>query len=191
MTTIQTALSKRLEQETQFLQAIRDRIKNNNGAKADFKRALSGEENHIRKVYPILLPLCIGNLANTEWEQKRLEKQIWIPVACFSVFYPQPIQEDAKHRNFGHSCRTLADKTESKGAERRFKALLDLALADMPSQLAALVRQMKTKGVVINYPQLLADLCRWEHSDQYIQDKWARAFWGAPQPDTNHSDNAS
>jgi CRISPR system Cascade subunit CasB len=57
---------------------------------------------------------------------------------------------------------------------------LDLALADIQAPLANLVRQIKTKEIAIDYPQLLADLRRWEHPDQYIQDNWARAFWGVP-----------
>jgi CRISPR system Cascade subunit CasB len=48
-----------------------------------------------------------------------------------------------------------------------------------------MVRLMKSKKIAINYPQLVVDLCRWNHPDQYIQDKWARAFWNAPKPDTS------
>jgi CRISPR system Cascade subunit CasB len=170
MTTTQTR--NRLERELTFLQGISDRIDRDTGAKADFKRALSGESTHIRKLYKYVLPY-LGNVP--EWEQDT----IWIPVACLSVFYPQPFRETEKHHNFGHSCRNLAHKTESKGADRRFRALLDLALTDIQPPLAALVRQMKMQEIAIDYPQLLADLRRWEHPDQYIQDKWARTFWGA------------
>lgn len=168
MTTTQSTPRNQLEYESRFLQSVGDRIKNDNGAKADFKRALSGEPSHIRKVYPIVLPY-LGNAS--EWEQQ----QVWIPVACLSVYYP------STHviGNFGHSCRGLATATHSEGADRRFRALLDMALVDIQSPLTALVRQMKSKGIGINYPKLLADLRQWEHPNQYIQDQWARAFWGA------------
>jgi CRISPR system Cascade subunit CasB len=195
MTTTQTSSRPSLERETKFLQAIRDRIKHDNGAKADFKRALSGEPKHIRKIHIYVLPY-IGKLRDSEREQKRQEEQIWIPVACLSVFYPQPFREGEKQRNFGHSCRSLAAATNSKGAERRFRALLDLTLSDIQSPLTALVRQMKTKEVAIDYPQLIADLRRWEHPDQYIQDQWARTFWGVSalpeehQSDQNAEDSA-
>jgi hypothetical protein len=39
---------------------------------------------------------------------------------------------------------------------------------------------MKSKGIGIDYPKLLADLRQWENPNQYVQDLWARAFWGAP-----------
>jgi CRISPR system Cascade subunit CasB len=179
MTTTQSTSRKQLEQESRFLQAISDRISKDNGAKADFKRALSGEPEHLRKVYPFVLPY-VGS--TSEWEQE----QIWIPVACLSVYYPSTQEKG----NFGHSCRSLATATNSDGADRRFRALLDLALTDIQSPLTALVRQMKSKGVAINYPQLLADLRQWEHPNQYIQDRWARAFWGAP-PGSDDSESSA
>ena len=180
MTTIQSKPRNRLEYETHFLQSVSDRIKNDNGAKADFKRALSGEPTHIRKVYPVVLPY-LGNTSEREQEQ------IWIPVACLSVYYPST----QKIGNFGHSCRGLATATNSEGADRRFRALLDLALADIQSPLTALVRQMKSKKIAIGYPQLLADLRQWEHPNQYIQDRWARAFWGAPPNSSNEAEPAA
>ncbi len=172
MTTINPTRN-RLEHEIRFLQSVSDRINRDNGAKADFKRALSNEPEHLRKVYPFVLPY-IGSIS--EWEQR----YIWIPVACLLVYYPQSIQATERPRNFGHSCRSLATATNSEGADRRFRALLDLALTDMQLPLTALIRQMKSKGIAIDYPKLLADLRQWEHPNQYIQDQWARAFWGAP-----------
>lgn len=169
MTTTQNKARNRLEYESKFLQLVCDQTKNDNAAKADFKRALSGESEHVRKVYRYVLPY-VGNAS--EWELK----QILIPVACLSVYYPS----DSTTGNFGHSCRELAKATNSEGADRRFRALLDLSLADIKSPLTALVRQMKSKEIAINYPQLLADLRQWEHPNEYVQDQWARAFWGAP-----------
>lgn len=171
------AQTQKLEREVRFLESVRDRISNDNGAKADFKRALSGEPGHLRKVYPFVLPYMANK---SEWEQTH----IWIPVACLSIFYPQPMREADKQRNFGHSCRKLASQTNSEGAERRFRTLLDLTLTDMMSPLTALVRQMKSKEVAIDYPQLIADLCRWSHPDQFIQDRWARTFWQASDLDS-------
>ncbi|MEP0911796.1 type I-E CRISPR-associated protein Cse2/CasB [Leptolyngbya sp. GB1-A1] len=180
MTTTQSTPRNRLEYESRFLKSVSDRIKNDNGAKADFKRALSCEPEHIRKVYPVVLPY-VGN--TSEWEQTK----IWIPVACLSVYYPSTQQKG----NFGHSCRGLATATNSEGADRRFRTLLDLTLTDIQSPLTALVRQMKSKGIAINYPQLLADLRQWEHPNQYIQDRWARAFWGAPPSSLDESEPAA
>jgi CRISPR system Cascade subunit CasB len=171
MSTATTATNK-LEREVRFLKSVCDRIQNDSGAKAGFKRALSGESEHIRKVYPFVLPFLGGV---SDWEQEH----VWIPVACLAVYYPQAIREDDKYRNFGKSCEGLAKATTSEGADRRFRALLDLSLEDIYSPLTALVRQLKSKGIAIDYPRLLSDLRQWDHADQYIQDRWARTFWGA------------
>lgn len=171
MSTATTATNK-LECEVRFLKLVSDRIKNDSGAKAGFKRALSGESEHVRKIYPFVLPFLAGI---SDWEQEH----VWIPVACLSVYYPQDIREDDKYRNFGQSGQGLAKATTSEGADRRFRALLDLSLEDIYSPLTALVRQMKSRGIVIDYPRLLSDLRQWDHADQCIQDQWARTFWGA------------
>ncbi len=193
----------KLEREVQFLQLLQKRlgviiksqdksenpkkhIKSDLAGQATLKRAMSGEPQHVRKVYEFL---STEISISSEWN----EKHIWIPVACLFVFYPQKIEEvkDSQKYNFGRSCWDLAieiNKTgESKGTERRFRALLDTSLADIGSPLANLVRQMKSKGVRINYPQLLADLQQWEHPNQYIQDQWARTFWGAAPVDPKDS----
>lgn len=199
MVTSTKKLASKIEQEIKFLQllqknlgiilkgegAINDTPKFsevNTEGQAAFKRARTGEPEHVRKVYKFL-PNEVS--ISSEWE----EKHIWIPIACLFVFYPQKIEEvkDPKRYNFARSCRDLdveINKTgESKGTERRFRALLDTSLADIRSPLANLVRQMKSKGIGVNYPQLLADLRQWDHPNQYIQDRWARTFWRAESPE--------
>jgi CRISPR system Cascade subunit CasB len=168
----QTNTSSRLEQQNRFLEFLHKRIANDNGAKADLKRALSGEPKHLRNIYSLVLPYLSSI---SDWKQDH----IWIPVACLSVYYPQPIRD--QQNNFGYSCRQLANKTESEGIERRFRVLLDTASSDIQNPITALVRQMKSKEISIDYPQLIYDLNQWEHPDQYIQDKWARTFWGVSE----------
>lgn len=159
------------------------KLKEDRAGQAILKRAMSGEPEHVRKVHEFM-PKNIRNLST--WEEDR----IWIPVACLFVYYPQNINRvrDPKKRNFGRSCWNLAldiDRTgQSKGTPRRFKALLDTSLVDIRSPLNNLVRQMKSRGIPIDYPQLLIDLQQWEHPKQYIQDNWARTYWGAAPPNT-------
>jgi CRISPR system Cascade subunit CasB len=199
MQTIQDTPRNQPEREIRFLQELYARLKikleekdrqqpTDSGAKAVFKRAMSGEPNHIWKTYEFLP--YIGE--KSEWK----EKHIWIPVACLSVFYPQPISEVKQRRDFGYSCWSLQKEIQrgspdAKGVARRFRALLDTSLEDIQTPLTALVRQMKAKEVAIDYPQLLADLRQWEHPNQYIQDRWARAFWGAPLSLSNEAEPAT
>lgn len=203
MPTNTNELTSKIEREIKFLQLLQkdlgiklkgeetidDTLKPNKGnseGQAAFKKAISAEPEHLWKVYKFL-PSEIS--ISSEWE----EKHIWIPVACLFVFYPQKIEEvkDPRRYNFGLSCWDLAVEInkigESKGTERRFRALLDTSLSDIRSPLTNLVRQMKSKGIPINYPQLLADLRQWEHPNQYIQDRWARTFWRAETLDKGNS----
>ncbi len=155
----------------------------NNAGKAIFKRAMSGESRYITKAREFLPYMGEKSV----WQ----ETHIWIPVACLSVYYPQPIVKSERPNNFGYSCFLLQQEIqrgnpEAKGVSRRFKALLDISLGDMQTPLNALVRQIKQMKIqrkegefVIDYPKLLSDLQQWDHADQYIQDQWARSFWGA------------
>ncbi len=163
-----------LERAEKFFVSLHKRIDKDSGAKAELKRALSGEEHHIRNTYSLVLPY-LGEVE--EWQQ-----DVWILVAALSAYYPQEIRKEPK--NFGSSCLGLNLSNDSGGADRRFRALLDTSLTDIRSPLTNLVRQMKSKGIRVDYPQLLVDLLQWEHPNQYIQDRWARTFWGAAPPNT-------
>jgi len=50
MSTTQISSHNRLERAKKFLQEIKDRLKNDTGAKVAFKRALSGEHHHLQPV---------------------------------------------------------------------------------------------------------------------------------------------
>jgi CRISPR system Cascade subunit CasB len=171
-TNANTSISK-LERANKFLKSVQEHIEKDSGDKADLKRALSGEERHLRNAYFVL-----RYLRDIEWQQ-----DVWIFVAALSAFYPQEIRTE--QRNFGSSCWGLAveiNKTgESKGTARKFKALLDNSFTDIQSPLTNLVRHMKSKDIRVDYSKLLVDLLKWEHPSQYIniQDEWARSFWGA------------
>ncbi len=167
MTTTKTPSS--IDRATSFLESLHRRITHDNGAKAALKRAISGEQRHLYDVYSLTLPYLAG-IPNRQ-------QDLWIFIASLSVYYPQTSRATEEERNFGQSCKRLASTTNSEGAERRFRALLETSLTDINSPLTALVRLMKSKEVRIDYPRLLVDLCQWEHSDQYIQDRWARTFW--------------
>jgi len=164
--------NSRLERAKTFLDSIKQRTKHDSGAKATLKRALSGEARHVRHTYPFLLPYLDGI---PEWQL-----DIWIFSACLAIYHDQEHPPDSG--NFAQSCLALQNKVPSQGPERRFRALLDTALADIQSPITALVRQFKRQDIKVYYPQLIADLCNWDHPDQFIQDRWARTFWRAPQP---------
>lgn len=173
MTTATSKKQERLERANKFFEQLAKLIDKDSGAAADLRRVLSGEERHLRNAYPVILRY-LGGIDERQ-------QYTWILVAALFAHYPQDIR--AEQKNFGSSCRGLDPKNDSGGTERRFRALLDTPFVDLRSPLTNLVRQMKAKKVLIDHPQLLVDLLQWEHPNQYIQDRWARTFWGAPPPD--------
>jgi CRISPR system Cascade subunit CasB len=177
MTTTKTEKSPQLERAEKFFISLHQRIAKDSGAKAELKRALSGEERHLRNTYSLVLPY-LGDVK--EWQQ-----DMWILVAALAAYYPQEVK--LEQRDFGFSCRRIDPSNDSGGADRRFRALLDTSLTDIRSPLTNLVRQMKSKGIRVDYPQLLIDLLQWDHPNQYIQDRWARTFWGAAAPNQEDS----
>lgn len=177
-TTFLESMQKKLNIKIDPNQPTDQHAKPDTGSIATLRRAISGEAKHLRDVYSIVLaPLERAGIKYTQ--DNSYHQDEWIFVTCLFAYYPQKLDQDG-NRNFGQSARGLAGEGSSGGADRRFRALLDTSLEDLRSPLSALVRLMKAKGIAIAYPQLIMDLCRWEHPDQYIQDKWARAFWGAP-----------
>lgn len=185
-TATQVSISPALQHAVKVLTNIQQAIKKDSGAKADLKRSLTGEARHQRAVYSIVLRELgeVDAKYNKADAKYRLDQWLW--VTGFLAYYDQPISPETK-TNFGDSARRLKDENSSKGAERRFRALLETSLEDLRSPLTSMVRLMKSKKVAINYPQLVVDLTGWNHPDQYIQDKWARSFWRAPQ--VEHSED--
>ncbi|MEO1637156.1 MAG: type I-E CRISPR-associated protein Cse2/CasB [Cyanobacteria bacterium J06631_9] len=179
--TTTSSISPAVKRAADVLDRIQNIIEHDSGAKATLKRALTGEPRHRRAAYPFVLRY----LSESE---ERYDLEQWLLVTCLLAYYPQDINPDNTN-TFGDSARRLTADNSSGGPERRFRALLDTSLEDLSSPLTAIVRLMKSKSISLNYPQLLVDLCRWEHSDQYVQDKWARAFWSAPRADDNHQNS--
>lgn len=152
-----------------YLAYVAALIERDKGASAALKRSLSGTSEHRRATYPYLLPLLEGLSPR--------EQDLWILVAGLYALYPQPLHQE-RPRTFGSSCKELHDKVNSKGPERRFKCLLETDGNDLDVPLAALVRLMKANQINIDYVTLLTHLQHWDHFSQWVQDRWARDFWG-------------
>jgi len=144
-----SSISPALKRTAEILERIQNSIKNDRGAKADLKRSLTGEPRHRRAVYPLILPYLSETEAQYNHEQ-------WLLVISFLGYYPQNINPETK-LTFGDSARRLLTEASSKGPERRFRTLLETSLEDLRSPLTAMVRLMKSKGIPIDYPQLLQE----------------------------------
>jgi len=70
----------------------------------------------------------------------------------------------------------------------RFRTLLDAELerngtGDLPYRLRGLVRMLVAEEVPIDIVQLAHDLRGWRAQSRYVQERWAKAFYGPPSGD--------
>jgi CRISPR system Cascade subunit CasB len=94
-------------------------------------------------------------------------------------------------RTLGGSFRQLRDATDSGSVEKRFVALLDSEAEDLPHRLRQAVSLLKSKGIPVNWLQLLEDLLRWESPRRPVQRRWAREFWAAQAADEVKTENVT
>ena len=183
--TTNTRSKERIELARRNLKIAETHIIKNSATKSDLKRSLTGEQKYLRRIYSVTSYLEGINDYN---------KDEWILVLGLFAYYfdehkPHLVWGDPDSpKNFGISLQSLSmatksqDEPESKAVVRKCRALLDTSITNIRSPLSALIRQMKTKDITIDYPKLIVDLCQWNHSDQYVQDNWAKSFWGYQPP---------
>lgn len=85
--------------------------------------------------------------------------------------------------NFGATWKRAIAGTDSKSIERRFHILLDADYdpwtgdGDLPYRLRQMVRYAASKGVGVDWPELLTDLKFWNQPEKRVQKRWARSFF--------------
>ena len=187
-------VQKKLEIEFDENQIIVDNTRRRaaaRAARAALKNSLKGDPKHLIDTYSAvsesLRKVGIEHDPEKPWNKGR----IWIFVAGLFAHYPQPVEP--YKGSFGKSCWLLQQEIrrqspDAKGVERRFHTLLDTAFENVQSPVATLLRQMKSKYIAVNYPQLLTDLHWWDGIDKRVQDKWARDFWRVPSSSSELSE---
>ncbi|NLF15090.1 MAG: type I-E CRISPR-associated protein Cse2/CasB [Anaerolineaceae bacterium] len=146
-------------------------LREDRGALAALRRGLGQPPGTVASMYPYVV----------RWLPR--EAYPWQEAAYYMVaalFSYHPAEGGAG--NMGqHMARARDPQGDDSAMERRFTALL----AAHPDDLAFYLRQtigfLRSKEVPVNWGQLLADILAWDHPDRYIQQQWARSFWGRPQ----------
>ncbi|MEI7990092.1 MAG: type I-E CRISPR-associated protein Cse2/CasB, partial [Chloroflexota bacterium] len=49
---------------------------------------------------------------------------------------------------------------------------------DLYFYLRQIMSILKSKGIPINWSQLLRDIGYWDHPNRFVQRRWAASFWG-------------
>jgi len=77
-----------------------------------------------------------------------------------------------------HMAQAQEAGRDESAIERRFTALLAAHPDDLPFYLRQTVSFLRSKEVPVNWHQLMRDVMAWGHPDRYVQQRWARSFWG-------------
>ncbi len=68
----------------------------------------------------------------------------------------------------------------AKGLDRRVEILLDADEMQLPYRLRQAIHFLqanRTRGTLVNWPQLLEDLLNWAHPTRFVQRKWAKSYF--------------
>ena len=142
--------------------AFLQRYRNDRGALANLRGALSDARRP--NAWPLLagFPVAIGNSA-------------YETVAALWACDPDL---DCANGCLGDTLARL--KGEHNAFEGRFKRLLTCDKSEIAERVAPVIRAAQTKGIRVNYTQLLSDLLWW--GDE-VKVRWAKSFWGVAEPD--------
>jgi CRISPR system Cascade subunit CasB len=90
-----------------------------------------------------------------------------------------PLAEGGGKGDFGNHLVIAQNSKNSKGLDRRVEILLDADLNQLHFRLRQSVHFLQSCRVHVNWVQLLDDLLQWNHPDRFIQQRWARSYFGS------------
>lgn len=147
-----------------FLESLRD----DRGALAALRRGLGQPPGTVPDMYRYVVRWLPADAP--PWREAA-----YYQIASLYAYHPA----GGGSGNMGdHYARTRDPQGDDTAVERRFTALLAAHPADLDSYLRQAVGFLRSKEVAVNWHQLFSDIQAWGHPDRYVQQRWARAFWG-------------
>lgn len=139
-------------------------LRNDRGALAKLRRNLGKRAPDAE-----MLRLVVPHLPQAD--RDRWKAPWYFRVASLFALHPEP----GGRGNMGDVFRRLGSH---ESAQKRFVALLESNPEDLPHRLRQAVSLAKSAGVPINWLRLVKDLLHWDNESRYVQEQWARAYWG-------------
>jgi CRISPR system Cascade subunit CasB len=115
------------------------------------------------------------------------EESAYYLVGGLFALHPQSWRRDEGDRsptNLGASFARLGSQVDSKSIEKRFVALLNCHEDDLAEHLRHAISLLGSKEIPVDWVEFLKDLRNWNHPDRSVQLRWARAFWGRADEQT-------
>lgn len=147
-----------------YLEGLRE----DRGALAALRRGLGQPPGTVADMYRYVVP-WVPDGAKPWQEASRYQ------IAALFAYHPEPGGTGNMGNHFSRARDPSGDDT---AVERRFTALLAAHPEDVDFYLRQAISFLRSKDVPVNWHQLFFDLRGWGHPDRYVQQQWARAFWG-------------
>jgi CRISPR system Cascade subunit CasB len=148
----------------EYLEGLRE----DRGALAALRRGLGQPPGTVADMYRYVVPWLSD-------ETPRWREAVYYQIAALFAYHPAP----GGRGNMGdHFARTRDPQGDNTAIERRFTALLAAHADDLDTYLRQAIGFVRSKEVPVDWHQLLSDLLAWGHPNRYVQQRWARSFWG-------------
>jgi len=156
----------------QHLEILASPDRGDRGALAVLRRGVSAPPGMYVPMFQYILPYL------TEEEQE-YHFSLFCQVAALFAYYPLA----GGRGNLGDHMRQTGRQgpdslVVAEALERRFITLLRAHTDDLPNHLFRAIAFLKSKGIPVNWGQLLLDLTQWESNSDMVRKAWARSFWG-------------
>ena len=173
------AISAEVPEDDRLIKYLRGLNKppQNRAALANLRSGLGKPPKTVMEMYPYL-----GQFLSHE-PKPRYETAVFIVAALFAYYPDAP----GNIGNLGDSIRRMKDDSDS--IEKRFVALLNAEAGDLPYYLRQIIGLLKSKEIAVNWNQLFRDVKNWDGDKRYVQNAWARSFWGNFSSDKKSKDN--
>ena len=155
-----------LERFVQYLEHLRDQP--DRAALAALRAGCNREPGTVARLLPYVVP---WTFADTPWRDAGL-----YTVAALFALHPAA----GGRGDFGDALRRARKDQADPGIERRFMQLLEAEVEQLPGLLFQLVTLLKSRGVPVNWHQLLRDYWGWNHPAGYVQRRWSVSYWRVP-----------
>lgn len=136
------------------------------GLRAALARSLAFAPGSYPPAYPALEAL-VGQLGERERRRAYLIAGLWARYGR---------RMEGRTVSLAEALCSLPRRTES--VQSRFVALLDADEDELPHRLRQSIALVAGSGQSIDWASLYRDLQWWGHPDRYVQQDWARQFFG-------------
>ncbi|MDP8243567.1 MAG: type I-E CRISPR-associated protein Cse2/CasB [Candidatus Hinthialibacter antarcticus] len=151
----------------------------NRGALAHLRRGLGKPPGTVADVYPY-----VGRFLGDKTTLRERD-EIYLVASLFALH-----DEHQTIGNLGASFHSIwMDAEKSSSLEKRFVNLLNANREELPGRLRHAVSLLKSKGVGVDYAQLLDDLRWWDSDRRTVQEQWARSFWAYSKTEDQSNEN--